>query len=92
MYRTFDGTGRIDRDIVALESEAPAGVPLLELVMHDGRRCSPAESLATLRQRSARSLAALPPAAARLAEPVPVVATISAGIRALAAQVDAGGG
>jgi nicotinate phosphoribosyltransferase len=92
VYRTFDAAGRIDRDVVALESEAPAGVPLLELMMRDGRRCQAAEPITALRHRSARSLASLPPAAARLVEPVPVVATISAGIRALAAQVDAGAG
>lgn len=89
VYRTHDSSGRIAVDTVALESEGAPGSPLLELMMRGGRRTRRPEPLAIARERAARSLATLPAAARRLTDPVPVMATISPGIRALAAQVDA---
>ncbi len=89
VYRTFDAGGRIAADTVALESEAVDGVALLKPVMRAGRRLSAPEPLAVLRERATRSLATLPPGALALVDPVPVTPAISAGIRALAAEVDA---
>jgi nicotinate phosphoribosyltransferase len=89
VYRTLGGDGRIAADLVALETEAATGEPLLVPVMRDGRRLSAPEPLAIIRQRAARSLAALPAHALPLTSPEPLVPTISAGIRALAASVDA---
>ena len=89
VYREFDAAGRIRGDTVALETESVAGTPLLHCVMRAGRRLAPPESLAQLRERTARSLASLPRGALALREPQPVVAEISPAIRALAAAVDA---
>ena len=89
VYRSFDAEGRISADIVALESEPTPGVRLLAPVMRAGRRLHAPEPLAALRERATRSLATLPLSARPLEDPVPVTATISAGIRALAAEVDA---
>ena len=88
VYRRFDASGVIVADLVALETEAPAGAPLLELVMQGGRRVRAAEPLAAIRARAAAALATLPPSARRLREPVAVSPIISEGIRALAAEVD----
>jgi len=89
VYRTFDASGRISADTVALEAERVPGTPLLELVMHGGWRTRQPEPLARVRERAARSLAALPADARRLTDPIPVTTVISAGIRALAEEVDA---
>ena len=89
VYRSFDAQGRISADIVALESEPTRGAPLLVPVMRAGHRLHPPEPLAALRERAARALATLPLNALPLKDPVPVTPTISAGIRALAAEVDA---
>ena len=88
VYRSHDAAGRISADVVALETERVAGLPLLECVMRHGRRLRPPEPLATIAARSARSLASLPEACLDLLRPVPLVPVISAGIRALAAQAD----
>lgn len=89
VYRRFGADGRIEGDVVALEEEGTPGVPLLEPVMRNGRRLTAPEPLGAARERAERSLASLPDATRALLEPTPVVPDISAGIRALAAQVDA---
>ena len=92
VYRSLGADGRIRADVVALESEGAAGSPLLELVMHGGRRLRSAEPLAAIRRRAAQSLAMLPPASLALLEPQALVPTISRGIRELADRVDAASG
>ena len=88
VYRSFGADGRIAADVVALETERPPGEPLLECVMRGGRRLRPPEPVAALAARAARSLATLPEASRTLAAPAPLVAAISAGVRALAEEVD----
>ncbi len=88
VYRSFRADGRIESDVVALESERPPGEPLLECVMRGGRRLRPREPVAALAARAARSFATLPDASRSLAAPAPLVAAISAGVRALADEVD----
>jgi len=88
VYRRFDAHGRIVGDTVALETEAVGGVPLLACVMRGGQRVGRAESLAEIAARTRASLASLPPDCLDLARPAPLVAEISAGIRALAVEAD----
>jgi len=88
VFRRCGADGRVLADVVALESERPPGEPLLECVMRDGRRLAPSPPVAALAARAARSLASLPEACRTLSAPQPLVAEISAGIRALAADVD----
>jgi nicotinate phosphoribosyltransferase len=88
VFRRHDAAGQIAADVVALETERPPGEPLLECVMRGGRRLRPAEPIAALAARTARSLAALPAACRALAAPVPLTAAISSGVRALADEVD----
>jgi len=92
VYRRFGADGLMAGDAVALEGEPAAGEPLLRPVMAGGRRLAAAEPLERVRERAARSLAALPAGARRLVEPVPVPVEISSGIRALAAAADAARG
>jgi nicotinate phosphoribosyltransferase len=86
--RVLGPDGRIASDAVTLEDEAAPGEPLLVKVMARGRRLAPAESLETIRARSAASLARLPETARALEAPIPLVAAISPGVRALALAVD----
>jgi nicotinate phosphoribosyltransferase len=88
VYRSHGAGGAIAADVVALEHERPPGTPLLECVMRGGRRLKPREPVTALAARAARELATLPAASRELERPVPLVATISAGVRALAAEVD----
>jgi nicotinate phosphoribosyltransferase len=86
--RVLGPDGRIASDAVTLEDEAAPGEPLLVKVMARGRRLAPAESLETIRARSAASLDRLPESARALEAPIPLVAAISPGVRALALAVD----
>jgi nicotinate phosphoribosyltransferase len=89
VFRESDADGRILRDHVALESCKAAGQPLLVPVMHSGRRVETGESLAVIRQRSARQLAALPARLRGLDTTEPrYEVMISASLRDLAAQMD----
>ena len=59
VFRKMSGDGRCLEDVVGLRDEAlPAGMPLLERVMADGRPTAPASDLDDLRSRCRRSLSA----------------------------------
>src|SRR5690606_22007929 len=90
VYRALDGDGRLAGDLVALRNEAGSGrgEPLLQPVMRDGRRIAPAEPLAALREHAAAELARLPESLRAIAPAAPYPVEISAGLRALAAEVD----
>jgi len=86
VYRTTEN-GRHRHDVVALHDEAqPAGRPLLECVMVDGRRTRASAPIAALRERAARATAGLPPHV-RALEPLdpPYEVRLSPGLRALLA-------
>jgi nicotinate phosphoribosyltransferase len=77
--------------VVALEDDAQPGEPLLAQVMKGGRRVAGAESLAAMRERAARSLAALPaPIGALDTAPRPYRVEIAPRLRALAEELDRG--
>jgi nicotinate phosphoribosyltransferase len=70
VYRLGGSDGRFERDVLALRDEpAPPGSaePLLRPVMAGGRRVEAAPTLATIRERCARQVAALPETLRRLA-------------------------
>jgi nicotinate phosphoribosyltransferase len=87
VYRRYAGDGTFAADVVALETEACEGEPLLRPVMERGRRLSQ-PSLKSAREHALSQLARLPRALRYLqAAPVYEVA-ISDGLKALAAEVD----
>lgn len=90
VYRAFGADGRLAGDLVALRGEAVRGrgEPLLQPVMRGGRRLAPAEPLAALRAHAAAELARLPEALRAIAPAAPYPVEISAGLRALAAELD----
>jgi len=91
VYRHYARGGGLDHDVVALEDDAQPGEPLLAQVMKGGRRVAGAESLAAMRERAARSLAALPaPIGALDTAPRPYRVEIAPRLRALAEELDRG--
>lgn len=87
--RTLDGT--YAGDTVALADEPIDGRPLLVPAMRAGRRVTAPEPLAAIRARLRGELDALPAALKELPIAPPYPVEISPAIRALAAQLDAGG-
>jgi nicotinate phosphoribosyltransferase len=97
VYRLRGSDGRFARDVLALRDEpAPdAGAePLLRTVMVGGRRLEEALTLASIRERCAQQVAALPEALRRLATDDRYVVEPSSRLRALrrALQARAEGG
>lgn len=89
VFRRYRADGRMESDTIGLESDRPAGRPLIEKVMEDGRRIQPSPALSVARARAAESLACLPHALRELDPGAAFEVEISESIRALAAQVDA---
>ncbi|HEY9616744.1 MAG TPA: nicotinate phosphoribosyltransferase [Microcoleaceae cyanobacterium] len=89
IFRQFQD-GQIKSDRLALMSEAnqPALTeqPLLQLVMQQGQRLQPAESLETIAQRTTQSIASLPPETRQLQQPTSIVIEVSADLQALIEQ------
>ena len=88
--RRLDAHGRLDGDTVHLASEPAEGSALLEPCMRNGRRLPDRPTLADARAHHARERERLPASLRRL-EPAMdgYRATISAGLRRLADEVDA---
>jgi nicotinate phosphoribosyltransferase len=88
--RRVDAAGRMAGDLVHLASESVPGADLLQPCMRAGRRLQPAPTLAQARDRHARERSCLPASLLSLnGAPADYRVEISAGLRHLAAQVDA---
>jgi nicotinate phosphoribosyltransferase len=89
VYRHYDARGRLDHDIVTVESDHQAGEPLLVPVMKNGRRLHAAEGLDAARSRAAAQLASLPePLRLLETSEIPYRVEIAPALRRLAAEVD----
>ncbi len=88
VWRVFDAGGHMAGDVISLEDDDQAGEPLLELVMKEGVRTTPPETLEEIRGRAARNLEALPGPLSRLERGAPYPVSISDALRALAKEVD----
>ncbi|MEH2182891.1 nicotinate phosphoribosyltransferase [Nostoc sp.] len=83
IFRLFMG-GQVKADRLGLLGEIPLEEePLLQLVVQEGELVQPLESLATIRQRTAASVASLPEQTRRLDHPVTVQVEISAALQEL---------
>ncbi|WP_193195984.1 nicotinate phosphoribosyltransferase [Nostoc sp. MG11] len=83
IFRSFIAN-KVKADRLGLMSESSLEEqPLLQLVMQDGQRMQPLESLAAIRQRSAASVASLPQETRHLRNPVGVQVEISTMLRVL---------
>jgi nicotinate phosphoribosyltransferase len=88
VWRRYDTDGRMAGDVVSLENDRQAGASLLQPVMRAGQRVVPRESLATCRERAARSLASLPEALRSLEPKAPYKVEIAPVLVKLAEEVD----
>ncbi len=89
IWRAYDAGGRMQGDVLSLETDRQAGEPLIQQVMRAGKRLGPAPTLAQIRERAARELARLPEPLRRL-EACDYPVTIADKLKAAAAQADAG--
>jgi nicotinate phosphoribosyltransferase len=82
------GAGEVTRDRLALMSEAPAPgeLPLLQLVMRQGQRLNPLESLDQIAARTASQVTALPQAVRAVTTPKSLPVNLSTGLRQLTAM------
>jgi nicotinate phosphoribosyltransferase len=88
VHRLFDKEGAMRGDIVTLAGAHEEGEPLLVPAMRAGRRVHPAESLVVIRERAARSLAALPAHLRALEVAPPYTVRIAERLEDLAAELD----
>jgi nicotinate phosphoribosyltransferase len=88
VWRRYGPDGRMAGDVLSLETDAPAGEPLLVPVMRGGRRLTPGPTLADCRARAARDLARLPQALHRLEPGTAYPVEVRGAVTELAAAVD----
>lgn len=78
IFRSLVG-GKVKADTLGLVTDNPLGEkPLLQMVVKEGQRLQPPETLAAIRQRTAASVASLPQETRQLNDPVAVPIEISA--------------
>jgi nicotinate phosphoribosyltransferase len=83
IFRQYD-QGQIVRDRLGLIHESPQNEqPLLELVMKQGQRLYPSESLEAIAQRTARSVSSLPSSTRQIQHPLTLPVECSAELQAL---------
>lgn len=83
IFRSF-AEDKVKADCLGLADESrQGGLPLLQLFMKEGKRMQNQETLATIRQRTATSVASLPQETRRLENPVPIAMEISEQLRVL---------
>jgi nicotinate phosphoribosyltransferase len=88
VYRRYAEAGTFAGDTVALVGERQQGDPLLVPVMRQGRLASPLPSLHEARARCRQQMGRLPQSLRGLGERTAYPVTISAPLRALAAELD----
>jgi nicotinate phosphoribosyltransferase len=86
--RRFDQQDHMAGDVLALEGESHAGVPLLRLVMRNGRRLVAATPLKDVRDYAVRQIAALPAPLRALEEAERYPVSVSDALRELTRRVD----
>jgi nicotinate phosphoribosyltransferase len=88
IWRSFDDKGLMDGDIIALREETlPAGMPLLQPVMHSGMPSGPLPSLQESREYFRRQFALLPEAYKALNNPALYPVSLSQGLTEREARV-----
>jgi nicotinate phosphoribosyltransferase len=89
VWRRYGADGRMHEDVLTLADDPQDGSPLLQPVMHGGRRVGPPVPLEESRARAAAELARLPTPLARLEPGASYSVHIAPALRALAVALDA---
>ncbi|HZE21225.1 MAG TPA: nicotinate phosphoribosyltransferase, partial [Desulfobaccales bacterium] len=88
IWRTFDSQGAMQGDTISLRGEAmPAGTPLLQPVMTDGRIKPPLPSLKESRDYFRNQFDRLPDAHKAIQDPAPYPVSLSPGLQKLQSRV-----
>lgn len=82
IFRSFV-QGKVKVDKLGLFDESADGEPLLQLFVKDGKQIQASDTLAEIRQRSAASVASLPPETRELNHPVSIQVEISSKLQQL---------
>ena len=88
VWRMYGPDGRMQEDILSIETDRQSGEPLIEQVMQGGRRLAPSPSLAGSRARAARDLARLPESLRQLGPCPAYPVRLTDTLRRLAQDVD----
>jgi nicotinate phosphoribosyltransferase len=88
VWRRSKPDGRMAADVLSVEDDAQEGEPLIEVVMHGGKRLKPAPTLAEVRAWAARDLERLPEPLRRLEPAASYPVEVSDALRRLAVEVD----
>jgi nicotinate phosphoribosyltransferase len=88
IWRAYGTDGRMNGDILSLESDKQAGEALIVPVMRNGKRIEPSPTLAQIRERAARDLARLPEALRKL-EAADYPVKVADALKTMAAKADA---
>lgn len=87
LYRFYNDAGQMQRDVIALRDEPSDGEPLLQDVMHGGRRTRELPTLQESRQYFLAEFAKLPEPYKALTEPPAYPVGLSPALQALQEQV-----
>ncbi len=87
VYRFYDQDGKMDHDLLTLESDAQPGEALLQPIMQAGQRCASGEPLATIRERMSGQLARLPEALKSISRSAPYSVKIGQALDTLAERM-----
>ncbi len=88
VWRAYDAQGRMNGDILSVETDKQKGEPLIVPVMHGGKRVAPSPILAHIRERATRDLARLPEPLRQLQTGADYPVKVADALTALAAQAD----
>ncbi len=89
VWRAYGPDGHMRGDILTIESDTSPGEPLIAQVMRAGKRVTPVQTLAQIREHAARDIARLPEPLQKLEAGPDYPVQISKTLSALAAQMDA---
>jgi nicotinate phosphoribosyltransferase len=88
VWRRFGADGRMEGDVISLETDKQEGEPLIRPVMRGGRRLRPQPSLDQCRAHAARELERLPPLLRALKPGASYPVAVADALVRLAAEVD----
>jgi len=88
VFRRYDEDGYVREDILTLEDKPCEGTPLIEHIMHHGKRIKPPPALTESRAHAAKELARLPEDYRRLKHSVAYSVIVSPALEDLAAAAD----
>lgn len=88
VFRELGSDGVIRSDMLVAADETAAGRPLLETVMHGGRRLEASPALDAIREHASRELASLPEPLRDLQAQARFEVNVSASLKELAAEID----